>query len=400
MKPLLALVAATTLTATSDAGTWIVDDDGGPGVDFLNVADAVAAASPGDRIFVHPGSYSGSVGSDKGLTILGLGPGVNLVGVYLWHDIPLNQELRVVDVSCFRFSLFDCEGPVLFDGFTSSYSRFNLTGCRDVRAQGCTFSRCPVSVTDSRLELVDCEITGDDGSYGSFVSDGGPGGHALHVYSGGVVSLNASTLRGGTGGDTPSTQSYGGDGGDGAHVDAGGELTITGTSADIIFGGTAGQGPQQGDDGRGGDGVRNDGFLRASGASIVGGISPDYGDGVPVSGGGVFEAPVPADPFLKLQGEVRAGQQVDIEVRGEPGSVVRLLVGRAPILAPYPASSDLRLTQPVRSFWIGNVPASGQVVHSVVLPQTLTPGTRFVLQAKLTTPLGDRLTNSAPLLAR
>lgn len=70
MKAWLGSGALALLSATASAGTWIVDDDGGPGVDFTSIAGAVAAAAPGDLILVKPGAY-GTFWVNKPLKIVG-----------------------------------------------------------------------------------------------------------------------------------------------------------------------------------------------------------------------------------------------------------------------------------------------------------------------------------------
>ncbi len=52
--------------------TWIVDEQGGPGVSFTEIAPAVAAASNGDTILIRAGTY-GSFTTGKALTMLGEG---------------------------------------------------------------------------------------------------------------------------------------------------------------------------------------------------------------------------------------------------------------------------------------------------------------------------------------
>ncbi|MCI0589215.1 MAG: hypothetical protein L0323_20560 [Planctomycetes bacterium] len=53
--------------------TWVVDDSGGPGVDFTDIPPAIAAASDGDALLVGPGTYSHFVLIGKSLRILGSG---------------------------------------------------------------------------------------------------------------------------------------------------------------------------------------------------------------------------------------------------------------------------------------------------------------------------------------
>ncbi|MCI0585418.1 MAG: hypothetical protein L0323_01095 [Planctomycetes bacterium] len=69
---------------------WVVDDNGGPGVNFTDIPPAIAAASDGDVLLVQPGTYSHFVLSGKGLRILGAGaanttivnPTIGLPGVF------------------------------------------------------------------------------------------------------------------------------------------------------------------------------------------------------------------------------------------------------------------------------------------------------------------------------
>jgi hypothetical protein len=53
--------------------TWVVDDSGGPGVDFTDIPPAVAGATDGDVLLVAPGTYSHFVLTGKSLRILGSG---------------------------------------------------------------------------------------------------------------------------------------------------------------------------------------------------------------------------------------------------------------------------------------------------------------------------------------
>ncbi|MCI0588067.1 MAG: hypothetical protein L0323_14640 [Planctomycetes bacterium] len=59
---------------------WVVDDNGGPGVDFTDIPPAIAAAADGDILLVKAGTYAPFTLSGKGLRILGDGPQVTKVG--------------------------------------------------------------------------------------------------------------------------------------------------------------------------------------------------------------------------------------------------------------------------------------------------------------------------------
>ncbi len=56
-----------------DGKQWIVDADGAPGADTETLAEAVAAASAGDRILLRRGLHHGSAVLDKALTVVGDG---------------------------------------------------------------------------------------------------------------------------------------------------------------------------------------------------------------------------------------------------------------------------------------------------------------------------------------
>ena len=53
------------------ATTWYVDDDGGAGIDFTEIQDAVNAAEDGDTIEVRSGTYHENVDLDKRLILIG-----------------------------------------------------------------------------------------------------------------------------------------------------------------------------------------------------------------------------------------------------------------------------------------------------------------------------------------
>jgi len=69
-RPLAVLAFA---SAPALAGVLTVDDSGG--ADFTDLPPAVAAASSGDTLLVHPGTYSAFLLDGKPLTVLGLAAG-------------------------------------------------------------------------------------------------------------------------------------------------------------------------------------------------------------------------------------------------------------------------------------------------------------------------------------
>jgi parallel beta-helix repeat protein len=60
---------------TAAGATWVVDDDGGAGVDYTTIQAAVNAASDGDTIEVRGGTYVENVDVNKQLTLRGIDTG-------------------------------------------------------------------------------------------------------------------------------------------------------------------------------------------------------------------------------------------------------------------------------------------------------------------------------------
>ncbi|CAD7777298.1 Periplasmic copper-binding protein (NosD) [Candidatus Methanoperedenaceae archaeon GB50] len=71
----LAISLLLACAGTAAGATWVVDDDGGVGVDFTTIQAAVDAASPGDTIKVASGTYYENVFVWKRLTLRGLDTG-------------------------------------------------------------------------------------------------------------------------------------------------------------------------------------------------------------------------------------------------------------------------------------------------------------------------------------
>ena len=126
------------------AGTWIVDDDGGPGVDFTDIAPAIAAAAPGDSLLILAGIYS-AFDLDKPLALVAQpgakvqgGPGCRV------HDLPAGA---VVTVSGLAFGglnwpiVEDCAGTVVLDGLELLSSGMLVDASTDVRMRDCTVGR-------------------------------------------------------------------------------------------------------------------------------------------------------------------------------------------------------------------------------------------------------------------
>lgn len=396
-------LCSTIFAVEAKATDWTVDDDGGVGVDFTRVVDAVAVANHGDRIFVSAGVYPDPIDSSVGVSIIGSGSDARLSSAYRWHDLPPGRELRIVNVALGSLVLEQCDGAVIVTEVDMTIGgRLVATGCIDVRLSRTDINTVwPVALTvqDSRVELVDCDVTGSYGS-SSQLNDGSPGGTAVEVLSGGLLTVANSDLLGGRGGDsiTGGVGLLAGDGGTGAFVDVGGSLVVVGGSHRVIRGGDGGVGPDFQDDGAGGVGLHVEGEVSLSGAVAYGGESVDWVDGLPITGSGTVFQPIPDEPSLELIGAAIPGETIHFTVRGTPGELVVLMVGRAPSVAFLPGLQDPLLTQPVRQFPLGFFNGSGRLVHSITLPLHLQPGQRFVFQARIEGGPALRLTNSAPIV--
>lgn len=97
--------------------------------DYATIADAVAAAQPGERILVRRGLYEGGLVIDKPLELIGDGR-------------PGDVELRAADANVIMF--------------TTSQGRIaNLT----IRMVGDDDDYCGVNIASGRLEIEDCDIS-------------------------------------------------------------------------------------------------------------------------------------------------------------------------------------------------------------------------------------------------
>ncbi|HVS09309.1 MAG TPA: hypothetical protein VMS76_05485, partial [Planctomycetota bacterium] len=165
----LSLASALLAGAAGAQATWIVDDDGGPGVHFTDIQPAVDAASSGDVIRVFPGTYSGFI-LDKALVIVGQPSGAATVqGQGIVRGINAPQKVVLSRLSTETWKLENCTGAVLLDRCDGQNPTFpppmpglSSTSCADVRIQQSSF-RGPDGLEP-----------GEPGMYGSY-SSGRPG---------------------------------------------------------------------------------------------------------------------------------------------------------------------------------------------------------------------------------
>lgn len=249
------LVLASSQAAQS---TWVVDDDGGSGVDFTSIAQAVSAAGEGDVLIVRDGLYTEFVVRGKSLSVIaeaghrplvgeletGSGSGDPVVQV---RDLAAGQEvyirgLQLAGTHNQSFArtpyvdLLNNMGEVWIEdvavgsgpGFSSeAFTGLTATDCAGVHVARCDFSpplfaNSPfyghaVVANDSNLTVWDSTLRGAPGESFPPPRDGGDG---LRV-TGGTVFAAGCVLAGGDGGSSTSPQVVGGDGGSGVHIEGG-----------------------------------------------------------------------------------------------------------------------------------------------------------------------------------
>ena len=299
----------------------VVDEIGGPGVDFTQIFDAVAAASPGDTILVHEGyGYIGFTVDGMGLNLVAeRGVQVVVNGTIEVRNLPADQSFLVHGIEARNqtngagLELVSCQGPVwVEDGVFSgpelpqfSYPGILIEDCQDVsinRTQ-VTGSRAlnevggaGLEAIDSNVYLYDVALQGGHGTVSGIGNlDPGPGASLTD----GFLYAAAGEIVGGDGfvGATP----FGGcvDGGPGA---TGMVLSGSNPSAHLLD-----LEPQGG----------------PGGTTIAGCSEGPDGAGTIAPGGSVLEQDFPAR-FLSVDGPLREGETITIDVEGQPGDAVFL----------------------------------------------------------------------------
>ncbi len=363
----LPLLAAAPLAQT----VHVVDDDGGPGVDFTDLATAVTAAAPGDAVLIRSGSYAGFTVDGKSLTVTADETAVvRLSSGFTVENVPLGSRvlLRGLGVDFLAadhcllrnnvgfVGLEDCT----FDGIdplgapapnaaleVSLSSRVVLTRC--VVLGGVTpqlpgvLPGAGVRADFSNVYVYGTTVRGADGIDGA-PGDGAGGGAALSV-SNGFAFASGCVLVGGDGGDgvtAPLGCGHGGWGGAGLATGFQGTSYLQDTA-------TAG--------GAGG---------LASG--------PLCNDGLPAPGitGPVNFLPGTAHS-LDVTTPVRMGALAHNVLVGEPGEIPFLAIALQPeaIFTPF-WLGVLLVGLPVNPVQVGLIPPGGVLTFD--LPVPVVPG--------------------------
>jgi hypothetical protein len=383
LVPLLSLLLGTTSLAAAQGQVWVVDDDGGPGVDFTALQEAVDAAADGDTVLVRSGVYEPA---SVGLQTLAIS-GKSLVvqaerdARVVLRDVMGGQALAISGVAAgqqvvlrgLRFELaeegggpylpvqiLDNAGSVRIEDcvlraqernsglqmiHVASTASLVLTRC-EVRAAWATF---PVlRVVESSLSCYDTRITAGGLRWDTFPGPAN-GGMAIQAEES-ALFLSGSVLKGGTGatgGSLDGTCYGGGDGGD----------VLRATDCDVVL---------------------QDALLvpGAPGASPLSGCEDGEPGEALVLSGGTLAVLEDSTPRLDVASPVRAGGYLRLAFDA-PGALAFALVSQHPaadLLAPY---GELLVAAPTLLAFPGEVEPYGKT--ALVQLDALAPGVEAAL---------------------
>ncbi|MHC5212780.1 MAG: right-handed parallel beta-helix repeat-containing protein [Planctomycetota bacterium] len=264
LTALTALVTALTLATPAAADTYVVDDDGGPGVDFTDIQPAVDVASPGDLIVVRDGTY-GTFVLEQGLRLVadtGHAPEIVFTGIEV-RNVPAGQTALMAGFGIPHAYVHDCSGTVMFDadafGPDSGGTTVRIYRCELVVVSRSTIEawngsdlspsgpniagQRGVELLDTTVVFSQCDIEGGEGAT-LYKSDGLKGEPAILARDA-LLFLQATSVQGGFGGDWwgPDPAEFDCDGGDGAPALSleRCEVELFGRTADLVRGGAGGE---------------------------------------------------------------------------------------------------------------------------------------------------------------
>lgn len=422
---LLSLSLLSLLALPARAETLVVDDDGGPGVDFTTLQAAADAALPGDLLLIQAGQYAGAL-IDKGLALAAAQDAAVEVDTLLTlQDLPADQALSVVGLELESLAIIDCLGPVALDLleigpvqnapalWVSGSHRVTLSRS-SVNGQGSLQPALPIVaqtgaiLRSSTIVLGDCDLSGGSGGASTPTASGNgtDGRPALDAQLCTLV-IEGSRLAGGHGGDAwddGTGQGVFGDGGDGAPA-----LLLDRCVVSLLPGGSDGAWLANG-----AAGLTEFGQFGADGPLLQGyRCQIVHAQGVLQQVSGWPDQPiqlvdsdydfVDPPPLLFVEGGL-LGQSVSLDVTGTPGAQALVWASPGPGLLPVsfgvvPLLLDPLLLLPLAS---GPLDATGTLQVSLPLPaQPDLAGLAVHLQAGLQLPGNLKaLSTSAHLVLR
>ena len=334
------LVLCLALASVTEAQTVrVVDDDGGVGVDFLEIRDAVAAANDGDLVLVRAGTYLDFIIDGKSLTVAADVGARPIVTMYL----PYNPRIEIKDLqpgqevylrglrfvgSFVHFSIpfpepsirvRDCGGEVWIEDCLFASPALTMPTAIDIaNGAAVNITRCDVTCTASsgtafsgefgfaidalasNVTIYDSYLEGGPGSGAGFLTSTG-GGHGVKVDQGSLF-VAGSTLVGG----------------DGVSIPIAGVATNGGNALDVHGGATV---------------HIRDTVLQAGASADPGGGAPSSNPGVEIALVSGSVTNVTSDGrSLVIDSPVRLGEEIVQTFTGTPGDLVYVMfsTGQSP----------------------------------------------------------------------
>src|SRR5262249_6906697 len=178
----LAIAAATTAALVAQQRTLVVDQATGP---FAQISDAIAAAQPGDRIEVHPGTYA-SFTVTFGLDIVAPSGGAFVQGS--GFDIVRISILNVPAQHAVRLDGLELHGHPFFGQWAAA--ALAISGCAGiVHLHRFTTSECRSTIDSSaRIGISNCTFGGMSGDQATF--------NPIFTPSAGLLLVNSSAVLG------------------------------------------------------------------------------------------------------------------------------------------------------------------------------------------------------------
>ena len=156
------------LLASSALGQrlWIVDANNGPGTDFIDLAPAIAAASPGDRVLIRAGSFQYPITIQKGITIMGdvnreavLWPTLTIANIPVGQAFVLCQSYILSSPSSTpELVIKNCQGAVHLD--SCRIQRYAISNCKLVTGVDCEGSTITVDNGELILNRANFQVYG------------------------------------------------------------------------------------------------------------------------------------------------------------------------------------------------------------------------------------------------
>ncbi|MBK6941745.1 MAG: hypothetical protein IPH13_16335 [Planctomycetes bacterium] len=376
------------------ATDWVVDATGA-GSSFTTLNQAMVAASPGDRILVHPGSYP-AFQMFKGVTVLGLGPSPDAVKIARCDYHPL-QPLVNYDSALMNLALGSAadEDSIALTGNELALGTLTLDS---VVVDGAVFLRG--GSTGFYLQMSNCSVVAQpgEGFAGEAMWFGGIG-NRLDVHDSRIVGWDCpeSTPAVGAGVGlrlAPGTQARLTDsvvaGGSGLGAGVAGATGLVGSTGTLeLLGSTSVHGGNASLTANGGAGVDFAGSLRTGASIDVAGGSgastgPAYASGMPSA--------LPVDPSITVVPDrdiasgpfaVASGETLGFSTATAAGSTV-LLIGFG-VDCPPPSAAVFLPLSPAPMLLVG-----GNALFATVPASTVGPlfGIEVFAQAATASPEG------------